>query len=210
MNQPNTPPLDRPDGSLWAEFMVSFFRLQGLLLALAGVAVSIIVWWFTPTSQVRVAWVWIVSLVAAVVIWLLIDVAKRLYDRPVRFLPKVVTSLESNGLSQRPILILEKSDLFGHGSLVSMFFIDESGIELQAGSGQVLTIQTDRRIQVEVTHWAKAHIAVLERVKARSTDTLARLLVKPSVTQASMQGNSFEAVGISDELDVDQEVSEDE
>ena len=209
MSQLNAIPLNSPDGSLWGEFLHSFLRLQGLILALVGIAVGIVVWWFTPQTQVRVAWVWIVVLVSVVIIWLLVDVARRLFNRPIHFLPKVVTSIESNGLSQRPILILERSDLFGHGSLVSMFFIDDNGIELQAGSGQVLTIQTDRRIQVEVTHWATAHVAVLDRVKSGSSDTLARLLVKPSVTHASMQGNTFEAVGGHDEVEVDQEVSED-
>jgi len=119
----------------------------------------------------------------------------RLHRRPIHFLPKVVTALKSNGLSSFPILILERSELFGHGSLVTVFYVDQNGIELQVGNGQVSTVQMDRRIQVEVTHWAVAHQNIFDGMAANLADTLCRLLVKPTVTSGSIESGVFRRIG---------------
>lgn len=200
--------LESPERSLLGELGYSFTRLQSLILALVGIIASIVVWWAAPDVTVQIGWLWITLIVASVMIWLLIDVARRLLGRQARFLPIVVTSLPSNGLTERPILILQPSELFGHGSLVTVFYVDDNGIELQVGSGYVVTIQTDRQIQVELTHWAAAHVGVLDGIKATSRDVLKRLLVKPSVTQGSLEGRAFDSLGVPQQDDKEESLDD--
>lgn len=168
--------------SVLGEFAQSAGRLQGVILGLVGVAAATIVWFVAPDLQIRVAWLWVVTTPLLIIIWLLIDVARRLIAKPSHLLPKVVTALPSNGLNHLPILILEPSELFGFQAVVTIYYLNNADIELQVGNGHVLTIQTDRRIQIEVTHWAKAHNSVLNEIKLAAPDTLKRVLIKPTAT----------------------------
>lgn len=186
--------INSPDRSILAEFAASASQLQGLILGLVGVALGVIAWLSAPAAQVRVAWLWITIIAFLIVIWLLIDTCRRLHQRPVHYLPRVLKSIPNNGLNNNPILILESSELFGYGSLVTIFFVNDQDIELQVGSGHVSTIQTDRKIQVEITQWATAHQSVLQRVVDASVDTLGRLLIKPTVTSGTISGSGFESL----------------
>lgn len=183
--------INAPDRSIWEEFAASASQLQGLILAFISVFVGIIVWFFVPTTQIDAAWLWLALIVSLTIIWLLIDTCRSLHGKPIHYLPKVLKSIPSNGLNNNPILILNNSELFGHGSLVTIFFVNDHEIELQVGSGHVSTIQTDRKIQVEITQWANAHQAVLQGVIDASVDILGRLLVKPTVTSGSIGGFGF-------------------
>ena len=191
-------------GSVFGEFAASAGRLQGLILGLLGVGAAVIVWFMAPDAQIRVAWLWIVSVVLLIIIWLLIDVVRRLLAKTGQTLPEVVTALSSNGLTNRPILILEESDLFGHQAIVTVYYTNDSNIELQVGSGHVSTIQTDRRIQVEVTQWVRAHEAVLNDVKRAAPDTLKRILVKPTATYDDLNTDFFAALPFQTQVEDDQ------
>jgi hypothetical protein len=139
--------------------------------------------------------------VAVIIIWLLIDTCRRVLNKPVHYLPRVLTALPDNGINNLPVLILGESELFGHGSLVTVFYVDQNGIELQVGSGQVSTIQMDRKIQVEVTHWAKRHETVLQAAITAQADTLQRVLVKPTITSSVIGEEIFRRLSTEDGID---------
>ncbi|WBQ14829.1 hypothetical protein [Sphingobium yanoikuyae] len=184
-----------------AEFASAASQLHGLILGLVGVALAVIVWLSAPAAQVRVAWLWITIIISLIVIWLLIETCRRIRQRSTHYLPRVLKSIPNNGLNNNPVLILESSELFGHGSLVTIFYVNDQDIELQVGSGHVSTIQTDRKIQVEITQWANAHQPVLQRVVEASVDVLGRLLIKPTVTSGTISGMGFESLDSSPEVE---------
>jgi len=196
--------LNKPNGSVLSEFLGSAGRLQGGILGLLGVISSVIVWIIAPDTQIKVFWLWLVTAFLVIIIWLLIDVANRSLNRFVHYLPDVVTALPNNGLNVFPVIILDESELFGHQSLVTIYYVDDNNIELQVGSGHVSTIQTDRRIQIEVNHWAKAHESILASMKIASPDTLKRLLVKPTATYGNPSGDAFKYLLETDDTTDDQ------
>lgn len=171
-----------PEKSVLGEFLATAGEQQGAILGLVGIAASVIVWFLAPDLNIKIAWLWVASTVFLVIIWLLIATCKRLNEKPAQYLPRALTALENNGISKNPIIILERSDFFGHGSLVTVFYVNDHDIELQVGSGQVATIQMDGKIQVEIDRWSENHRDKLEALMSRSKDALLRTLVKPTTT----------------------------
>ena len=65
-------------------------------------------------------------------------------------LPRVIYSCKGTGaFEDHPVVcLLEQSELFSHGMAASFYFKGAGGFEVLIGTGRVLNVQEDRRIQV--------------------------------------------------------------
>ena len=73
---------------------------------------------------------------------------------------------------------------------------DSGEFEVLIGIGLVLNVQDDRRIQVGLRQVAKGYEATASKLRENNSDTLQRLIVKPSVPARAM--NSWAGGGLDD------------
>ena len=98
-------------------------------------------------------------------------------------LPRVIYSCKGTGVSENyPVVcLLEQSELFSHGVAVSFYFKGDGGFEVLIGTGCVLNVQEDRRIQVGLNRAVEGQEATVGKLQGNNSDTLQRLIVKPNV-----------------------------
>jgi hypothetical protein len=83
-------------------------------------------------------------------------------------------------------LLLDKSELFGHDAVVSVYHVDGSDFEQLIGVGYVRNIQENGKIQVLVEE-VIANGDLLNRLAHNDAEVLGRIRVKPSAPHREMQ-----------------------
>ena len=103
-------------------------------------------------------------------------------------LPCVIYSRKGAGVFEdySVVCLLEQSELFSHGVAVSFYFKDAGEFEVLIGTGLVLNVQDDRRIQVGLKHIGNGQEATVSKLQENNSDTLQRLIVKPNVPDLFM------------------------
>ncbi len=131
-------------------------------------------------DTVFVKWLVVFGSVAGLVFLSLGDFAIRSYHTAIHILPKVkaVIPPPSND-SDHIVLVLDKSALFGHGSVVSIYLAEDC-YEILMGIGYVITVQDDGHIQVLVTKQIQRP-EIWTTVKASNSGVIKSLRVKPTL-----------------------------
>ena len=171
-----------PSQSMGAELFVSLMRTQTLTMGFLGFILAIVGFVFPSFTPIPAGWLVVAIVVSLMVIWIFADALNRSLQNSSTTLPKVVTALKSNGVTLDPVLVLSPSDLFGFRSLVTVYYTDVRGIELEVGSGLVSAIQTDKKIQIQLTAWSNDYRDKLSSALNCDASVLGNLLVKPSST----------------------------
>lgn len=161
-----------------------FRRVQGFLIGVIGVVLTIAAWQIPSARAVPVAWVVPVGVVALLLIFTLWDAAYRAFSAAVHPLPRVRGRVKATPIfgSAIAILLLEPSALFSHDTIVSVYYIDEDGFERLTGIGRVLNIQGDGKIQVGITYLEPSLAETFEEA-TKSPARLQRIIVKPNVPE---------------------------
>ena len=108
-------------------------------------------------------------------------------------LPRVIHSRKGTGgfKNNGVICLLEESTLFNHGIAVSFYFKDSAGFEVLIGTGIVINVQDDRRIQVGLRWVKKGQEDAVDELQSNNADALQRLIVKPYVQAFPMDSGAF-------------------
>ncbi len=137
-----------------------------------------------------IAVVIVVSTLLLVLLLTFIDAAYTLYQTRPSVLPRVLTGREPfQGTSAALICLLEPSDLFFHGILVSLYRVAEEGIELPIGAGSVANIQEDGNILIEVTQVFKEQEDFAQSLRQNKAGALKVTRVKPYMHQLMFRTN---------------------
>lgn len=169
--------------NLLFELYTSFLRIKGFSLSVISVFFALIAFYFTPENTIHIKILVPICLFSFLVFAVITDFAIRAYKNCLTKLPKVISAKKPPALYPNAIvlLLLSKSELFGHESIVSVYF-QEDGFEILIGVGFVLTIQQDGLIQVLILKkidFEKEHL--WSDINANNNTILKKLLVKPTI-----------------------------
>jgi hypothetical protein len=168
---------------IFKEIYKSFIRVNGYLLSSFSLLIALLLFFVTPTTDIPVRWVVVFAVPFFLLFIVVCDVAYCAIQDIV--LPKVKASREPSSLypNALAILLLEKSNLFGHESLVSVYFKGDD-FETLIGVGYVLNIQQGGLIQVLVIgKVGEAQDDTWEKIRNNNGDILSKLLIRPSITK---------------------------
>ena len=169
--------------SFWKMFWRSARRAYGGLVAVLSLPLAIFLWIFPPTTCVPLGMIIVASTLGISILLTLAHMAYSLIQELSDQLPRVIHSREGAGaFKNHPVLcLLEQSELFSHGVAVSFYFKDAGEFEILIGTGLVLNVQDDRRIQVGLNQVAEGQEVTVRKLQEGNSDTLQRLIVKPNV-----------------------------
>jgi len=156
--------------------------LRAIALPILALLISVFSFNLSRTDNVTLGVLFPFAIVTLVLLCALIDLSIRMFNKAQKRLPKVVQgrSPPSQFPNAAALLLLEHSDLFGHETVVSIFYRSDDFEEF-IGLGYVLTIQENGLIQVVVNRsLGENRDQVWASVRANDANCVRRLLVKPS------------------------------
>jgi hypothetical protein len=168
--------------SLLSELYEAFRRVNGYALSAVGLVVTVLGVVLIPSWSVSVRLLVPLGVIILIVVLTLLDAVHDLRLRRAR-LPKVIRANPPGTLygSARAVLLLEKSELFSHDSVVSVYSRKQD-FEQLIGVGFVSTVQQNGLVQVAVGPTSdESADETWQRVLQNNRDELSQLLVKPSV-----------------------------
>ena len=135
--------MERP--AFWRLFLKTVVSVQGVLLAAAGLVISL---FFTTTWTAPGKWFVLLLVVAVFCVAVPAGMLFHVWPLLMNTLPKVrFAGQRTIGGHERLILLLEPSSLFAYDAIVSLYR-RENDIETAVAYGRVLSIQSNGLIQV--------------------------------------------------------------
>ena len=169
--------------SFWKRFWWSTRRSYGAFVIVLSLPTAIFLWQSPPTTRVPLGIVIVASMLGVAVLVTFAHMAFSAIQEHSGRLPRVIHSRKGTGAFKDYLVVclLEQSELFSHGVAVSFYFKDSGEFEVLIGTGLVLNVQVDRRIQVGLTKALTGQKHTVDKLRENNSDTLQRLIVKPSV-----------------------------
>lgn len=169
--------------SYWKDLYDAFRRVHGYVIAIIGVICSLASFYLTPSDSIGIKYLIPIAVLVFLVLIIFIDLSNKFFQEKSKILPKVRQAKEPQSIYKPSIawLLLEPSPVFGHETLVSIFYKD-GDFEILAGSGFILTVQENGLIQVLVTNnFYDQDQNLWKKVCGNDHQILSKLIVKPSI-----------------------------
>lgn len=168
--------------------------MYGGLAGAVGLLAAVIFYIFalseSPGARVAVAVAIVFGTLLLVLLLTFIDAAYTLYKTGPSVSPKVRMGRDPfQGTSAALVCLLDPSDLFFHGILVSLYRVAEEGMELFIGTGSVANIQEDGNILIEVTQVSKEEEDFVQSLRQNKAEALKATRVKPYMHQQMFRPN---------------------
>lgn len=168
-------------GSIGRDLYDSFVRVRGFLLTLLSFILALAGFFVVKEQSIPLKWIILMACIVAIAGATLLDFAIRARHSAKQRLPSVIAVLSRSRSEGSPVLLLlEASDLFGHGALVSIYQFEDP-FEVLIGIGYVYHVQENKKLQILVTEFIPERKEVWERIAENDTPTRNSLKVKPSV-----------------------------
>ena len=177
--------------NFWGLIWSSFNEIQGSLITFLGIFVSILLARFPVKTQIPldifIVAVLILLLIIATVIRAISTLLfenkdlKQKLAQPL--IPKII-SVRKYQISQAEgiLCLLERSQLFSIGIFVSCYYKDNEGFELLIGTGKIINIQGDGKIQALIDAPASGHQDILEKLADNNYKISSRVVIKPTIS----------------------------
>jgi hypothetical protein len=165
------------------ELYTSFLKTRGYPVGILSFLMTTLAFYFRIDDAIPLKWLVPLFMLSLLVFMVLLDFASRAYHSATASLPVVKSATKAPELYPDAIalLLLDKSDLYGHESLVSIYSRDDE-FEMLIGVGFVLTIQQDGRVQVVVMEKLDSGRDTLwTEIQANNANALKKIIVKPSI-----------------------------
>ena len=177
----------------WKWFWRSTRKSYGALVAIFSMPVTLLLWYFPTTTRVPLGIVIVVGTLAIAILLSLSHMAYSAIQEVSGRLPRVMHSRKGTGGFKDVVAVclLEESTLFSHGMAVSFYFKDSAEFEVLIGTGIVINVQDDRRIQVGLRRVAKGQEDAVDELQSNNADALRRLIVKPYVQASPINFREF-------------------
>jgi hypothetical protein len=171
------------DKGIWVYVRRGFLDAKGPLITVVTLVGMVFMWLFAKDTGIPAWLVLGLVLVLGSVAWTLWAALGRCRDAEVR-LPAVVAvrSSESRSRGKQTLIVLRESQLFGYGTLVSIYKRLED-FEDYIGYGVVVNVQSDGLVQVAVRGKLKVSGEFLGALQRCEAGELRKLLVRPSIQQ---------------------------
>jgi len=178
-------------GSFGRELYESFCRIRGVPTTLIALFLGLAYFYVSGNQSTLSLRIVLPTFVAALIVLLtLLDLSLQLYKKATKQLPRVKQARTPPGIYPNAValLLLEGSEIYGHESLVSIYYRDDN-FEVLIGIGFVLTRQDDGLIQVVVVRQLEdTYRDIWGKVCQNDASVLPKLLVKPSLPKLFAEG----------------------
>jgi len=175
--------------SLFAELYDAFRRVNGYAIGFVGLLAMLAAYIWLPETAISAKIFIPAAVVAIVLVITLFDCALHAVRQIGVRLPKVLRALTPGApyADAIAILLLEKSAIFSHDVMVSVYTRADD-FERLIGIGFVTTVQENGLIQVYVQDDQDEQTSeIWQRILQNNKDELALLLIKPSIPRSSTQ-----------------------
>ncbi|VVB86129.1 Uncharacterised protein [uncultured archaeon] len=163
--------------NFWSLIWLSFLKIQGILIGIIALAVSVLVWLFSPNINISLGLVLPVLILCIITILIFAYAAYESFKLSERILPKIIYGTT---LQAKVLCLLEPSELFSHDTLVSFYYVENS-FEKLIGIGTVINIQEDGKIQVSMTNPVQGFDEIITRLGQNDNTILDNIKVKPNI-----------------------------
>jgi hypothetical protein len=171
-------------GLLWE----SFLDIKGPILWLISFGLAISFRLFSDEGERSFGLGIGVVLFLVVVILTFAKAAYGLFKSATKGLPKLIVVQQQKIGNEEPsfVCLLEPSELFSHGIMVS-FYHDDGNFETLIGLGIVEHIREDKRIQVKIIAPATGYEEIMQQLQRSESEVLKKVTVKPNVPEAYLR-----------------------
>ncbi|MGL6343523.1 MAG: bZIP transcription factor [Waterburya sp.] len=177
--------------NFWSLIWSSFNEIQGSLITFIGIFVSILLARYPVKTQISLDVFIIVILILLLIIATLTNAIgklltenKELKQRIAQpLIPKIIFTRKYQISEVEGILcLLERSQLFSIGIFVSCYYEDEGGIELLIGTGKVINVQGDGKIQAFIDRPVMGYENILNELSNKDSPIIPRVIIKPTIS----------------------------
>ena len=171
-------------GLLWH----SFLDIKGPVLWLITLALAISFRLFPLKATISLDWGIPIVAFLLVIVLTLGKTAYELFESASRGLPKLIVVQQRRIEDEEPsfLCLLEPSELFSHGIMVS-FYHDDGNFETLIGLGIVEHIRDDKRIQVKIVAPVTGYEEIMEQLKRSESEVIKKVTVKPNVPESYLR-----------------------
>lgn len=173
-------------GSSWYGRLSDVASDKLSLIALLFGSSTALLFYLVAPKLVMPVWITALShIILFIVLFLLIQALKIEISRDKNVMPRLLTVVDPVRDGELPILLLEPSELFGIDNVVSIYHKDSAtDFEILVGYGYVVTVQTDKKIQIRVQEWLSGNNDITEKISSRKIDALNCTIVRPSAPRS--------------------------
>lgn len=178
--------------NFWSLIWSSFNEIQGSLITFLGIFVSVLLARFPAKKQIPLDIFIIVVLILLLIVATVIRAISTLLAENQELRQKLVqpvipkiTFARKYQISQVEgiLCLLERSQLFSTGIFVSCYYEDEGGIELLIGTGKVINIQGEGKIQAFIDRPIPAYEDILIKLANNDSQVILRTVIKPTISR---------------------------
>lgn len=161
----------------------SFMKTNGILANVLGIILAVFTWLIAPDKSISLAYLLPVFILILTLITTLFHASFSAYSDLIGKPPKVIMGRKSiaGKDTARALIILEPSEAFSYETMVALYFLEDEKFERLIGVGVVINIQSDKRIQVEITNAVNGSDEIIERISSNDKSVLDKVLVKSNV-----------------------------
>lgn len=170
-------------------YFEKFGKFFGIPATILSILLGFILWLFLPSETFKASYVISISALSVVIVFPLLMLTFDLFDQIQNNRnPHVLTTFKypSGDLT----ILLSKSELFSHDTLVSIYFKGDESFEQLIAFGSVVNIQEDGKIQIGFAAILNGNSDLISKIESKNIDVLKKLTIKPNVSKAYLQLNS--------------------
>jgi hypothetical protein len=166
----------------------NFNKNQGSLIGAISLIASIILWVFKPETVISFGLVLFLLILTSFLIIIFADSGYGIFvqyeNLKVEYeklknktdLPNLIKVIKRD---EKQIVLARPSKIFSHDMIVSLYFIDTSGIEELIGFGSIINIQESGVIQIEIIKILENFEELFGRMINNDMDILKNTIIKP-------------------------------
>ena len=195
--------------NFWGLIWLSFLDIQGFLIGFLGVVITILLSRFPVKTNIPIDLAIVILFFILLLIVTLFNAvskafneykkAKILLDNLTirnseleakvnrRLLPKILFARQPQGRTGLEIeCLLENSELLSNNTFISFYYTGEDEFERLIGTGVVVTVQANGKIQALMDKPVNAYEDILQKLARNDAKILESTVVKPSITRDMM------------------------
>ncbi|MEC5238938.1 hypothetical protein [Bacillus mycoides] len=161
----------------WRIFGQNLVKVHSVFGVVISITLSILLWKFSSDSQVSLVSFLVLLVTSVLLITALISVVLELLHSEI-VLPGIKRVIKVS--EEKIVFLLDSSNLFSHGILVSFFYTDKYNYEQLIAVGSVINIQDNGSIQVEIRDYKEVYEDLIMKAVNNDKDVLKEITVKPS------------------------------
>ena len=192
--------------NFWGLIWCIFLEIQGIWIGFMGVGITILLTRFPVKTNIPIDVVIVILFFMLLLVATLFSAASKGFNKYKknkmllndltmrnneleakvnrRWLPKILLAQQPQGKTGVEIeCLLENSELFSNDTFISFYYTGEDEFERLIGTGVVVTVQANGKIQALMDRRVNAYQDILEKLARNDATILERTVVKPSITR---------------------------